>query len=266
MLNAFDHSRLYLSMRRPLRTQHCRRVASPVTPFLVDWKVDMLGVRCGLSAGEPVKSQRNSKELSKSVGGDWPHGASPSVPADARPAGLSGSGEVVATVYEIGPFRLDPGSGVLMRARVWGTLDRAVQPLTVLVQNAPTGHQRRAHGCGVARSRRRERLISASRCRRSDAFSRKFPGASGGWRRSRGDTGYRTGYRIAGAGCRRPGSDQLGICLNRLTSFVGREHDLVEAQETALEESLLTLARCRRYRQDLDSVQLAGSRSEGCLP
>jgi DNA-binding winged helix-turn-helix (wHTH) protein len=108
-----------------------------VTPFLADRKVDMLGPRCGLSAGESVKSQRNSKELSKSVGAGRLYGASPSVPDSARPARVSGSGEAVATVYEIGPFRLDPGTGVLTRLGMAEALGpRAVAVFTVLVQNA----------------------------------------------------------------------------------------------------------------------------------
>ena len=62
-----------------------------------------------------MKSQRNSKGLSKSTGLGRHHGASPTVAADARPASLSASGESVATAYEIGPFRLDPVAAVLTR-------------------------------------------------------------------------------------------------------------------------------------------------------
>src|SRR5260370_32665353 len=126
-----------LCIRRPPPSGRDRRFCLAAMPFLVGRKVVMLGRRCRSSAGEAVKSQRNSKRLLKSPGAGRPRVASAATPTDAGPASRSGRGEAVATVYEIGPFRLDPRAGVLTRLGITEALGpRAAAVLTVLVQNA----------------------------------------------------------------------------------------------------------------------------------
>jgi predicted ATPase/DNA-binding winged helix-turn-helix (wHTH) protein len=205
----------------------------------------MLGPWCGSSAGESVKSQRNSKELSKSVGAGRPHGASPSVPAEVRAAGLSGSGEAVATVYEIGSFRLDPGTGVVTRLGMAEALGpRAVAVFAALVRNA-----RQPVTKGALMDAAWPGLVveEANLSVQISSIRRILAQVPGGERWV--ETLARRGYRFIGPVTElRDGLPQqtrgsrLGNLPEPLTSFVGRERELVELKRLLSKNRLLTLA------------------------
>jgi len=220
----------------------------------------MLGPRCGSSAGESVKSQRNSKGLSKSKGPGRPHCASPTVPADARPAGHSGSGEAVATVYEIGPFRLDPGVGVLTRLGIAEALGpRAAAVLTFLVQNA---HQPVTKDALMDAAWPGLVVEEANLSVQISSIRRVLAEVPGGERWV--ETLARRGYRFIGPVTelrdgvpQRARGDSFANLPEPLTSFVGRERELVELKRLLAKNRLLTLTGAGGIGKTRLALQLA---------
>lgn len=194
--------------------------------------------------GKYVKSQRRSKELSNSADRGRPRGAPPAVPFDKSPAERSGRGRNRVTVYEIGPFRLDPEAGLLTRLGMAEPLGpRAVAVLTVLVQNAQQAVTKSAlmdaawPGLVVEEA---NLSVQVSSIRRVLA---QVPGGER-WV----ETLARRGYRFIGPVTElRDGlpqftrGDRSGNLPEPLTSFVGRERELVEIKRLLSKNRLLTL-------------------------
>jgi predicted ATPase/DNA-binding winged helix-turn-helix (wHTH) protein len=151
----------------------------------------------------------------------------------------------VGVVYEIGPFRLDPGAGVLTQAGLPMALGaRAVAVLTVLVQS-PNEYVRK------------DRILDAawpgvvveenSLAAQISAIRRVLARVSGGeqWI----ETLARRGYRFVGPVSEIGDSGAPGVGSGRknsnlpepLTSFIGRERELVEIKRLLPGTRLLTL-------------------------
>jgi predicted ATPase/DNA-binding winged helix-turn-helix (wHTH) protein len=220
----------------------------------------MLGRRCRSSAAESVKSQRNSKELSKSAGTRRRHGVSSSVPADAGAAGFSDRGDAAATVYEIGPFRLDPGAAVLTRLGMAEALGpRAVAVFTVLVQNA---HQPVTKNALMDAAWPGLVVEEANLSVQISSIRRALAQVPGGERWV--ETLARRGYRFIGPVTElRDGlpqqtkGDRCGNLPEPLTSFIGRERELVELKRLLAKNRLLTLAGAGGIGKTRLALQLA---------
>lgn len=182
------------------------------------------------------------------------------VPAEARAAGRSRMGEAVATVYEIGPFRLDPGAGVLTRLGMAEALGpRAVAVFTVLVQNAQAPVTKNAlmdaawPGLVVEEANLSVQISSIRR------VLAQVPGGER-WV----ETLARRGYRFIGPVTElRDGlpqqtrSDRVANLPESLTSFVGRERELVELKRLLAKNRLLTLAGAGGIGKTRLALQLA---------
>ncbi len=220
----------------------------------------MLGRRCRSSAGEAVKSQRNSKRLLKSPGAGRPRVASAATPTDAGPASRSGRGEAVATVYEIGPFRLDPRAGVLTRLGITEALGpRAAAVLTVLVQNANQPVTK-----DVLMDAAWPGLVveEANLSVQMSSIRRVLAQVPGGERWV--ETLARRGYRFIGPVTElRDGlpqqtkGDRYGNLPEPLTSFIGRERELVELKRLLAKNRLLTLVGAGGIGKTRLALQLA---------
>jgi predicted ATPase/DNA-binding winged helix-turn-helix (wHTH) protein len=149
----------------------------------------------------------------------------------------------VTKIYEIGPFRLDAEAGVLTQAGVPVALgSRAVAVLTTLVEQSNEYVQKGAimdtawPGLVVEESNLAVQI---------SAIRRVLAHAPGGERWI--ETLPRRGYRFVGPVIERPG-DRQGSRGNKrtnlpepLTSFIGRERELVEIKRLLPGKRLLTL-------------------------
>jgi DNA-binding winged helix-turn-helix (wHTH) protein len=149
----------------------------------------------------------------------------------------------VTKIYEIGPFRLDVGAAVLTQAGVPVALgSRAVAVLTTLVERSNEYVQKDAIMDAAWPSVVVEESNLAVQI---SAIRRVLADAPGGERWI--ETLARRGYRFVGPVIERPG-DQQGSRGNKhtnlpepLTSFIGRERELVEIKRLLPGKRLLTL-------------------------
>ena len=148
-------------------------------------------------------------------------------------------------IYEIGPFRLDVGAGVLSQAGVPMALGaRAVAVLTTLVQRSneyvPKGAIMDAAWSGVV-------VEESNLAVQISAIRRALAQAPGGERWV--ETLARRGYRFVGPVTEVPGESQQDAWRGNkrsnltepLTSFIGRERELVEIKRLLPGKRLLTL-------------------------
>jgi predicted ATPase/DNA-binding winged helix-turn-helix (wHTH) protein len=149
----------------------------------------------------------------------------------------------VTKIYEIGPFRLDAEAGVLTKGGVPAALgSRAVAVLTALVERSNEYVQKDAiidaawPGVVVEESNLAVQI---------SAIRRVLAQEPGGERWI--ETLARRGYRFVGPVIERPGDRQVSSRHKRtnlpepLTSFIGRERELVEIKRLLPGKRLLTL-------------------------
>lgn len=210
--------------------------------------------------GKFVKSQRTSKELSNTAGSGSAPGAVPAVPFDKSPASRAGRSHNLGTVYDIGPFRLDPEAGLLTRLGMAEPVGpRAVAVLTVLVRNAQQAVTKNAlmdaawAGLVVEEANLSVQISSIRR-----VLGQVFGGER--WI----ETLARRGYRFIGPVIElRDGvpqvsqGDRSGNLPEPLTSFVGRERELVELKRLLSKNRLLSLVGAGGIGKTRLALQLA---------
>jgi predicted ATPase/DNA-binding winged helix-turn-helix (wHTH) protein len=214
----------------------------------------MLCSRRGSSARGRVKSQRNSKELPKPAGAGRAEGMSSS---KRRPLT---SREAEGTAYDIGPFRLDPEAGVLTRLGIAEPLGpRAVAVLAVLVKNA---HQPVTKDALMDAAWPGLVVEEANLSVQMSSIRRVLAQVPGGERWI--ETLARRGYRFIGPVMQlRDGqpqttaSDRSGNLPESLTSFIGRDRELVELKRLLSRTRLLTLTGAGGIGKTRLAVQLA---------
>jgi predicted ATPase/DNA-binding winged helix-turn-helix (wHTH) protein len=209
-----------------------------------------------------VKSQRNSKESSPPAGAGRPDDADSSAPAPAA-AGSAvrpGTRGAAAAVYEIGPFRLDPVAGLLTRLGMSEALGpRAVAVLTVLVRNAQQPVTKSAlmdaawPGLVVEEANLSVQVSSIRRVLAQVAGGERWV-----------ETLSRRGYRFIGPVTelrdglpQRIRDERSGNLPEPLTSFVGRERELVELKRLLSKNRLLTIAGAGGIGKTRLALQLA---------
>ena len=167
-----------------------------------------------------------------------------------------------ATVYELGPFRLDSQTGVLTRLGMPEPLgERAVAVLRVLVANAGRPITKEA----ILNAAWPNRIVEESNLSVQVAAIRRVLGQVSGAERWV-ETIARRGYRFIGpATALRDGLPQHARSpLNlpaALTTFVGRQRELVELKRLLAKNRLLTLAGAGGIGKTRLALQLA---AEAC--
>ena len=149
----------------------------------------------------------------------------------------------MSRIYDIGPFRLDSETGVLTKAGVPAALgSRAVAVLAALVERA---HQYISKGSIMEAAWPGVVVEESNLAVQISAIRRVLAQASGGERWIETLTGR--GYRFVGPVTERPDDRQLGWSGKRsnlpepVTSFVGRERELVEVKRLLPSKRLITI-------------------------
>ena len=166
----------------------------------------------------------------------------------------------MSTVFELGPFRLDRDAGTLTRVGVSQALGpRAVAVLTVLVSNA---HQAVAKNAIMEAAWPGLVVEEANLSVQISTIRRVFAQVPGGERWI--ETLSRRGYRFIGPvtelrdGVPQPGRrERIGNLPAALTSFVGRERELVELKRLLGKNRLLTLTGAGGIGKTRLALQLA---------
>jgi predicted ATPase/DNA-binding winged helix-turn-helix (wHTH) protein len=168
--------------------------------------------------------------------------------------------ETVNAAYEIGPFRLDPEAGVLTRLEIAEPLGpRAVAVLAVLVKNA---HQPITKDALMEAGWPGLVVEEANLSVQMSSIRRVLAQVAGGERWI--ETLARRGYRFIGPVTEVRGGlpqqsiqDRLTNLPQSLTSFVGRERELIELKRLLAKTRLLTLVGLGGIGKTRLAVQLA---------
>lgn len=166
----------------------------------------------------------------------------------------------MTTVYEIGPFRLDPEAGVLTRVGIAEALGpRAVAVLTALVQNS---HQPVTKNAIIDTAWPGLVVEEGNLSVQISSIRRVLAQVPGGERWV--ETFARRGYRFIGPVTElrdglplRTRRDRFAHLPEPLTSFVGRERELVELKRLLGKSRLLTLSGAGGIGKTRLALQLA---------
>ena len=209
-----------------------------------------------------MKSQRNSKESPKPARADRAGVArfAPAVDGTGRSRGAEPT-----TVYEIGPFRLEPENEVLMRLGAAEPLGRrAVSVLAALVKNARKPMAKDAiidaawPGLVVEEANLSVQISSIRR------VLSQTPGGER-WIETLAGRGYRfvgPVVELRGGVAYDAARSGLGNLPEPLASFVGRERELVELKRLLANNRILTLVGAGGIGKTRLAVQLAAEVSD----
>ena len=175
----------------------------------------------------------------------------------------------MSTVYENGPFRLEADAGVLSRSGFRVPLGaRGVAVLRVSSSAPMSTSPKEASSTLRGRASLSRRATSRCRSRRSGACSLEAPGGEH-WIETLSRRGYRFVGPVTEARDRRatavPVALRARICLAVVTSFVGRERELVEIKRLLPGRRLVTLVGVGGIGKTRLALQVA-ARSDRCLP
>ena len=174
----------------------------------------------------------------------------------------------MTALYEIGPFRLDAEPACSPAPGSPSPWARAGSRSSPRWSSGPTRCRRRpASWMRRGRASSSRKAISPCRSRRSGACSAQAPEASAGWRRSRGAAIDSSGPSRRCRTLRRKALHAQSRRTNLpepLTSFIGRERELVEIKRLLPTTRLLTLVGIGGIGKTRLALQ-AGRRSDGRL-